>query len=452
MENTRQNEVLNRWIYIVLGAVIIGIGIFAIYNYNARKQLKLEVENQYQRSFHEMVGYVDGIETELNKASLTGSSAQLASISGEIFRQSTQAKACLGQLPTSRIQLDNTAKFLSQVGDYTYVLSQNMINGTKISEEEYKNLQSLTEYAGNLNKSLGEIQQGIYDGSIAFSDGGNGYNTVSAAKGDIFTNLENVEKSFEEYPSLIYDGPFSEHIENQESKMLKNLPELSMEEALKKAQEFLGDKGKNLRFESDTKNSSIDAYTFVSYNDEHEISICVTKRGGYVNYFIDNRAIESEKLNFTDAIKNAEKFLKKHGIDSLVSSYYDKAGGIATVNFAYMQDNITCYSDLIKVRVALDNGEILGMEAHGYLMNHKKRNFPEIKVSEDKAREMVNPHLSIDSVSLAYIPKDNLKEFLCYEFQGIYNGRNFIIYINAENGREERILMLLESENGILTV
>lgn len=452
MENTRQNEVLNRWIYIALAVAIIGVGIWGIYNYNARKQLKLEVENQYQRSFHEMVGYVDGIETQLHKAALAGSSAQLASISGEIFRQSTQAKACLGQLPTSKIQLDNTAKFLSQVGDYTYVLSQNMINGTNVSEKEYKNLQSLTDYAQSLNKSLGEIQEGIYDGSITFSEGEDGYNTAKAAGGDIFTNLENVEKSFEEYPSLIYDGPFSEHIENQKSVMLKEVNEITMEEALKKAQEFLGDKGKNLKFESETKNSSIDAYTFVSYDDEREISICVTKKGGYVNYFIDNRGVEGEVLNFTDAIKNAERFLQKHGMESLVSSYYDKAGGIATVNFAYIQDGVTCYSDLIKVRIALDNGEILGMEAHGYLMNHKKRDFPQIKISETEARAKVNPHLGIDSVSLAYIPKDNLEEFLCYEFQGIYNGRNFIIYINAENGREERILMLIESENGILTV
>lgn len=451
MEKAKNYEVINRWIYILLSVIIIALAIWGIYNYNSRKQLNREIENQYQRSFHEMVSYVDGIETQLHKGMLAGSSAQLASISSEIFRQSTQAKACLGQLPTSTIQLDNTAKFLSQVGDYTYVLSQNMINGTNVSDEEYKNLESLTEYAASLNKSLSEIQNGIYDGSLKFSTE-NSYNTAKAADSDIFSNLENIEKSFEEYPSLIYDGPFSEHIENQQSVMLKDSPEISMEDALKKAQEFLGSKGKNLRFESDTKNSSIDAYSFVSYSDEHEISICVTKRGGYVNYFIDNRTVNGENLNFTDAIKNAERFLNSHGMESLVSSYYDKAGGIATVNFAYIQDGVTCYSDLIKVRVALDNGEILGMEAHGYLMNHKTRDFPEVKISKKEAEEKINPHLGVDSVSLAYIPKDNLEEFLCYEFQGIYNGRNFIVYINAENGREERILMLIESENGILTV
>lgn len=451
MEENKKYINVNIWIYTGLGLVILALAVWSIYNYNARKSLHLEVENQYQRSFHELVGYVDGIETQLNKGILAGSSAQLAGISSEIFRQSTAAKACLGQLPTSAIELDNTAKFLSQVGDYTYVLSQNMIKGEKISDEDYKNLQSLTEYAGKLNQSLTKIQSGIYNGSITFLGGGKGYNVAEAA-GDIFSDLENVEKSFEEYPSLIYDGPFSEHIENQQSVMVQNAEEISVDEAMKKAKDFLGERGKNLSFESDTQNSSIDAYTFVSYDGDRQISICITKKGGYVNYFLDNRTVAGEKLNFTDAIITAERFLEQNGMTSLTSSYYDKAGGVATVNFAYIQDGVTCYSDLIKVRIALDNGEILGMEAHGYLMNHKVREFPEIKISDAQAREKISPHLAIDSVSMAYIPKDNLKEYLCYEFQGMHNGKNFIIYINAQDGEEEKILMLIESENGILTV
>lgn len=382
---------------------------------------------------------------------LAGSPAQLAGISSEIFRQSTAAKACLGQLPTSYIQLDNTAKFLSQVGDYTYVLSQNMIQGGSITDEDYKNIQSLTEYSEKLNEALTKIQNDIYQGNINFSKTAKKYNTAEAAS-DIFSDLENVEKSFEEYPSLIYDGPFSEHIENQQSVMLQNAEEISQPEALEKAKAFLGERGKKLEFESNVQNSTIDAYTFTVKDGERQISISITKKGGYVNYFLDNRVTAEEKLNFTDAVIKAESFLKSCGITSLTSNYYDKAGGVATVNFAYIQNGITCYSDLIKVRVALDNGEILGMEAHGYLMNHKEREFPPIQLSEKEARSRINPHLKISSASMAYIPKDNLKEYLCYEFQGQHNGRNFIIYINAENGNEEKILMLIESDNGILTV
>ena len=161
MEGTLKNKHVYQIVLSILAVAVIGFAIWGSYNFNKRKELRLEVENQYQRAFHELVGYVDGIKTQVDKGVLAGSPAQLATISAEIFRQSTAAKACLGQLPTSTIQLDKTAKFLSQVGDYTYVLSQNSINGEEISTEEYKNLQDISEYAKKLDDSLMEIQNGI---------------------------------------------------------------------------------------------------------------------------------------------------------------------------------------------------------------------------------------------------------------------------------------------------
>lgn len=438
--------------YSVLAAALIAAIIWLVVSNNKNARLSNQLNNNYNRALSELVGYVDNIETSLHKSMLVSSPAQLASISNDIFRQSTAAKSSLGQLPVSEIQLDNTAKFLSQVGDYTYVISQNMINGEQISDEDYENLSSLTSYAVQLNSSLEELQNKVYSGEVSFTSVGKGFsgNTALAAS-DILADMENVEKSFDEYPSLIYDGPFSEHIENRESAMLKNAAEISMDEAAKKASEFLGEKGKNLIFESDTQNSAMDAYTFISNTDNSNISISITKKGGHVLYYLDNRNVTEEKLNFTDAITSAEAFLKKHGYTSMSSSYYDKSSNVAAINFAYTQNGVTCYSDLIKVKVALDNGEILGIEANGYLMNHSTRNLPAPALTAQQAKAKVSRRLNVDSSGMALIPKDSLEEVLCYEFHGTFDNRNYIIYINAENGREEQILILLESENGILT-
>ena len=134
------------------------------------------------------------------------------------------------------------------------------------------------------------------------------------------------------------------------------------------------------------------------------------------------------------------------------SSYYEKSGGIATINFAYVQDNVTCYSDLVKVRVALDTGEIVGLETNGYIMNHAERNLSAPTLSVDDAKSKISTGLDVTATKLALVPKDSMREVLCYEFKGIFNGKNFLIYVNAENGREEEIFLLIESEEGILTV
>lgn len=440
---------INSLIYIILAVIAFFMSIWGIYEYNEKKKLKTELENQYSRAFYEMADYVDDIETELRKGMLVKSPAHLASISGKIYMLSNSAKSCLGQLPISEIELDNTEKFLSQVGDYTYVLSQGKINGEEINDAQYKEIEKLTEYAENLNVSIEKIKNAVNDGNLSFTDEKR-KNTVSAA-GSFMGDFEMIEKSFDEYPSLIYDGPFSEHMENRRSPIINASKEISLESAKKIAAEFLKNSEENVIFEGETKNTAIDAYNFYVNFDTRE-NISISKKGGFVIYFLKNREVTDEKLGFEEAVNLGGEYLKLHGFESMKNSYYDKTGGVATVNFAYEQDGVTCYSDLIKVKVALDNGEILGMEANGYLMNHSKRNFENIKLTKEDANNKISKHLKIQNSSLALIPKDSLREVLCYEIKGCFKEKNYIIYINAQNGREEKILMLLESENGILTV
>ncbi len=451
MEKTRSIHV---WLYTVLIAGLIAALIWGFTASKSANALELSNENQYNRAYHELVGYVDNIDTLLSKAQLTKSPAQLAKLSSDIFRQAAEAKSCLGQLPTSQVQLDNTSKFLSQVGDYTYVLSQSMINGDNISQEEYDNLASMNEYASSLSETLSEIENRLYNGELRISDIKNskGGTVADAAGNNILEDLENVEKSFEEYPSLIYDGPFSEHIENRESVMLKNSEDISQEEALKKAEAFLGADSGNLIFESLSENTAIQAYTFINDNNDAQVSVSVTKKGGFILSYLDSRAVNGERLDIDAATEKASEFLQKNGFYSMQNSYYEKSGGIATINFAYVQDNVTCYSDLVKVRVALDTGDIVGMEAKGYLMNHTERELSATKLTMEEAKEKISTGLEVSGTKLALVPKDSMREVLCYEFKGAFNGKNFIIYVNADNGREEEIFLLIESEEGILTI
>ena len=131
-------------------------------------------------------------------------------------------------------------------------------------------------------------------------------------------------------------------------------------------------------------------------------------------------------------------------------TYYLKQDGIVTINYAYKQDNVIMYPDLIKVKVALDNGEILGVETTGYLNNHTERNLDNIKITEEEARKDLNDDLEITSSGMAVIPTEWKSEILCYEFKGKVEDKEFLVYINAENGREEDILIITNTPNGTL--
>ena len=144
--------------------------------------------------------------------------------------------------------------------------------------------------------------------------------------------------------------------------------------------------------------------------------------------------------------------MDSRGVSNMKATYYLKQDGIVTINYAYVQNDVVVYSDLIKVKVALDNGEILGIETSGYLNNHTQRDTSKIKISKKEAKKTLNKNLQISSEGFAIIPTEFKTEILCYEFKGNVDGKDFLVYINAENGREEDILIITNTPNGTLTM
>ena len=96
-------------------------------------------------------------------------------------------------------------------------------------------------------------------------------------------------------------------------------------------------------------------------------------------------------------------------------TYYETVYNTLTINFAGVQNGVTLYTDLIKVSVALDNGEILGLDARGYITNHTKRTFNESLVSIEEAQKNLSPLLEGKGGSEALVPTEGPKEALCYD-------------------------------------
>jgi germination protein YpeB len=141
--------------------------------------------------------------------------------------------------------------------------------------------------------------------------------------------------------------------------------------------------------------------------------------------------VGEKTLDIDQAKALGKKFLEKTGFKNMKDTYYTDQQGIATINYAYEEDGITVYADLVKVKVALDNGEIVGFESKGYLMSHRKRDVGKPTITEAEALAKVKRGQNITSTGLAIIPTDFATELFCYEFKGKLNDKDFIVYINA---------------------
>lgn len=454
MENSHNKNSSLGYFLILVTLMLLITGGVAIAKYRSGANLERQLNDVYTRSFLQLVDCVNDIDTSLAKGVVSNSPTVLNDLSNDIYRKATFAQANLGELPISHVEIDNTSKFLSQVGDYTYSIAQKSLKGETISTKEKDQMANLSKYATTLTQTLYSLQTQLYSGNLTFDISGNGNQAL--AKEDeqlnIGTSMEGIEKDFEEYPSLIYDGPFSDHIDKISSKLLKNSNEITKQHAQSIAEEFL-DNPQKITYRGDG-NSNIKTYIFsAATNSNDDAYIEITKKGGRVLYMLKNRNVSKRELNINDAIKKGSEMLEKHKFYSMRESYWDIKNNIATINYAYVQDNITMYPDLVKIKVALDNGEILGFESQGYIMAHEDvRNIQNINLTLDEARSKVSESIVIEKEGMAYIPKNNKSEVLCYEFKGSFNNKTYIIYINAETGNEEEILILLENGEGMLTI
>ncbi len=436
-----------------LAACIVAGGL--IYrNYQETLSYRRHIDNTYQHAFSELTSAVGEMDSALQKSIYATSPSMISTVCTEIYGKAQAAEMAMSELPFSDYRLEQTASFIAKAGDYAFSLSRKAASG--ISDDERKNLESMSNAASVLSGNLTQLLADINDGKIRASElssavksAGDSDGAAALPLGDSFSLIEN---EFPEIPVLVYDGPFSQHIADAEPKLLKGLAEVSEKEAQAIASEFL-DLNHGAFDSVGVSEGKLPTYTFRTSADSSETTVEVTRTGGQVIEMHNSRAPASARISPEVGLKIAEKFLKKHGYDSMKDSYWQVNDNIAVYNFAYSQDGVICYQDLVKVSVALDNGNILGFECHGYTVNHYTRNIPEAKVSEEEAMKSVPDSLQVVSHNMAIIPTVGLYERYCHEFvcQNDHE-QHYIIYVDAVSGEQANILILLESDSGALTV
>lgn len=437
----------------VICVLLIIVAILGIILYQKQRQYRQASENTYNMAFSELVDYVQNVETYLAKSLISSTPEHGAETLTHLWREANLAQTYLSRLPIESQELENTEKFLNQVSDYSYSLSRKNIYNESLSEEDLNNLKELHGYSVDLENTLNQLSEDLNSGRFEWGELTKKGTVAFAQQVDNISqeSFSNLEENFHEYSGLIYDGAFSEHLTSSEPKGLVG-DDVDENKAQEVAKEFVGqDKVKEISSLGFAENATIPVYDFsITTNDDETVNISVSKKGGYVVNMNSNRDIDTEVITQEEANNKAIEFLNSRGFPNMQETYYLKQEGIVTINYAYKQDNVIMYPDLIKVKVALDNGEILGVETTGYLNNHTQRSLDNIKISEEEARKNLNSDLEITSSGLAVIPTEWKTELLCYEFKGKVEGKEFLVYINAENGREEDILIITNTPNGTL--
>ncbi|MBM7616071.1 germination protein YpeB [Alkaliphilus hydrothermalis] len=442
---------------IVLAIALVATGVWGYQQYTDKVDYHTYLDIQFQRQFYELIGHVENTQVELAKAMVSGSSADTAKYLNDTVAQAYMAQEKLTQLPLNHGAIRTIEKFLSQVGDYASVMAIKSIEGQVLEEKEMDTLQELQGYSNYLAQELIELQKQVVEGGINFGelrrDADRKLDKVDDQMKSM--NLIKVEERMQDYPELIYDGPFSEHLKNIKARLKGDT--ITEEEAIRIVnEEFKEEKITEARVIGKIENTPVEGYYIRAKRqgegNGREISLAVSKIGGEIIWYLDSRELGESKHDREEATRRAEAFLKKRGYEDMVSTYAMAYEGEMVINFAYKQDDVLVYTDLIKVKVALDNGDIIGMETEGYLINHHERDIPTPEISEEEAKEKLSSGVKVENVRLVIIPTEGRHEILTYEFKVKFGPDNYLIYIDAETGQQRRVLLMIQQEDGTLTI
>ena len=394
---------------------------------------------RFENLYHRIDDDLNDVDVSLSKLSAASSPRQSVLLLGDVWRATGSAGAAMALLPLSHADSCDMSQFITRCGDYAHALMGRVLQGRALTSEDRQQLQDMRTACAQIRQVAGEaIQNGDYVAADAV-DGGCYEQTQS-------------EAAISEYPTLIYDGPFSESAENQAPKSDPG-ERITVQQAQGLAQKlFPGEIGEPVYVAG-----ALPVYEFtIDTADRGQVSLSLTERGGQLLSFMAAPTgdrndppsdEESERLK-----SSALSFLRELGVEDPAAAYAQYYQGVAVLNFAPRQDGVILYSDLVKVYLDRDTAEVMGLDARNYRLNHRTRDLPKPRITEQQAAEYVSASLQIEHTDLALIPLTQRTEVLCYEFKATRDGTFFIVYVNALTGEEEQIFEVINSEEGDLVV
>lgn len=428
----------------VFSVATLGLGIAYGVSQVQANNYRVNLENVYKKNFYNLLDSVNTAENDMAKLLASSSTTYQTKMLTSVAKSSNEAQISVSGLPLTEGDIFDMVKMINQIYGYTSTLSSKVAKGEALTNSEIETLedvyQNISVLKNQLNEFARKMQTGysILDESLYNSDGTNNFT-------EIFTQMNDLDVK---YPTMIYDGPFSDSVVNSEIKGLTG-SEVSEEVAKEKISKHF----KNLvelNYEETTK-GRFETYNFRAKNSDDEmLYIQVTKIGGNILTVSGAGSNGSANVSEEDAKNIAINFAKNNGIENAQVVWSDGLYDDLYLNIAPVQNGIILYPDLVKVKINLLTGTVVGYDSTSYFTNHTNRTLNQGGISASQAESKISSDFVLQKIRKALVPLDYNREVVCYEIEATKDENTYYFYINVEDGDTENILKVIQTDNGSL--
>lgn len=427
----------------ILGATSIGLATAYGLAQSASNEYSVQLENVYQKNLYDLVESVNNTETKLSKILAASEGSLQKKLLVEVSQNAELAENSISSLPISQNSLADSVKFINQMGGYTQTLADKLAQGGSLTKADLKTLNNLhdsvLDMKAQINKFVKKVQKNysILQQSLHLDGDFNNFTIdISSLKG------ESVD-----YPTMIYDGPFSDAELDQTIKGLKG--ETFNKEQCQSEVEKAFKNYASIDYAGEI-NSRFETFTYhVTNTDNQKLFVQVSKAGGHI-ITVSGRGslLEEQKIGYEDAKKIALDFAAENGIDEAKVVWHDQIGSDVYLNIAPTLNGIVLYPDLVKVKVDTTTSTIVGYDASSYFQNHITRALKAPTKTANSFKNKIPSNFEIASTAVVLAPLDYGREVICFEYECLSGGATYYIYLNADTGKEENVLKVIQTTDG----
>jgi len=432
------------WLLPFLVISLIVVGYWGYSEHKMNNTLYNNSESQYQRAFYELSYYIDSVEDELGKSIAVSTPGQIRRSLANVWRLSYAAQSRVGQLPLGVMEFSETEDFIARVADFSYRAAVRDLNTEPVSDEEWETLNTLYQCSLKIQGQMSTLHSEVVNKQLRWTDFELNYaNLDENIDNPIVKSFNSLEDEVTQFPEVSW-GTGIDSIKQIKQEKIKRVSngEIFSEQMIKdKVVKFL-DLEPDKQFEIIKNPDGGDYVTYsvhITNSDEDTIYLDITEVEGNILWLLHDRVVGRPTIDLQEAESKAAEYLRKLDVENVIATSIDDYENIAIISFASYENNTVIYPDTITVKIALDNGEIIGFSSIEYLLNHNERDLGEIKLTIDDAKKKLNSKLQVEEQRLAIIEADDGIEVLTYEFIGTIDNNTYKIFLNVENGLEEKV-------------
>lgn len=384
---------------------IVSLSAYSYSVFTQNKDLQNSLSVQYAKNISDASSKLQELDTAVKKTLLFNEGEGDVEAREDIWRLSSDIQQSVASLPLDQRFSTSWMNYLGRLGKFAKEGDEQTepVEFHKVMNHASENIESLSDQwsiatadmaSGNL--SMQEWQERL-DGEKASFD----WNGLSA--------------SIQQYTESDFPLTASES-DALKKKELKHIddPKVTKEQAMEKFKKLFPDVSKQVIDTTDSKPGATYPFYHIRFADQDSVGyIDITQKGGHVLSFLTERPARPGTMELNQVQQRAETFLKDSGYMDLV--FQEVRENDTAFHFVYTRveplHKAKVLSDTIQLKVAKEDGRILGLNAAEYIRKEELKDQPMVKVDWTT---FFHQAVTVNEEDLVYVENEHGIQRLAY--------------------------------------